>query len=143
MNASAELLNFIYQNTQMAVTTLPEIIEVTEDESLRVHLQSQLREYRTIHDEAAKMLHARGYDEKGLSAFEKLRTYIMVNLQTMTDHSSSHLAEMLIQGSNMGIVDATKQLNRYDGEATEEGLRLMRRLQSFEQDNIERLKPFL
>ena len=31
------------------------------------------------------MLNENGYDEKGIGSFEKIRTYLMINLQTLTD----------------------------------------------------------
>ena len=37
----------------------------------------------------------------------------MVNIQTLTDKSSSHIAEMLMVGSNMGIINAIKNLKKY------------------------------
>ncbi len=32
MNGNAELLNFIYQNSQMGVTTLKQLLDITKDE---------------------------------------------------------------------------------------------------------------
>ena len=74
------------------------------------------------------MLNENGYDEKGLSAFEKIRTYLMVNIQTMTDHSASNIAAMLIRGSSMGITEAVQKLNRYEGETEKDIRKLMEEL---------------
>ena len=89
------------------------------------------------------MLNENGYDEKGLNAFEKIRTYLMVNLQTMGDNSVSHIAEMLIQGSSMGITDAVKKIHEYEGQAEKDILKLMKELQVFEEKNVEKLKEYL
>ena len=35
MNANAELLNYVYQNSQMGVDTLSRFLEMTEDVSFR------------------------------------------------------------------------------------------------------------
>lgn len=40
----------------------------------------------------------------------------MVNLQTMADDSTSHIAKMLIQGSSMGITEAVKKLHQYEND---------------------------
>lgn len=89
------------------------------------------------------MLNENGYDEKGLSAFEKIRTYLMVNIQTMKDHSASNIAAMLIQGSSMGITEALQKLNRYEGETEKDIRKLMEELKKFEERNIEELKAYL
>ena len=34
----------------------------------------------------------------------------MINIQTLTDKSASHISEMLIIGSNMGIINALNLL---------------------------------
>lgn len=142
MNGNAELLNFVYQNSQMGVNTISQLIDIAEDDEFKRHLESQLREYQEIHTAAKNALNKAGYDEKGLSAFEQIRTYFMVNLQTLTDRSSSHIAEMLIIGSNMGIINAIKNLRKYDD--AEPSIRdLMDRLLKFEENNVRQLKNFL
>lgn len=89
------------------------------------------------------MLNENGYDEKGLSAFEKIRTYMMVNIQTMNDHSASNIAALLIHGSSMGITEALQKLNRYEGETEKDIRKLMEELKKFEERNIEELKAYL
>ncbi|MEG0944768.1 MAG: hypothetical protein RSF86_14165, partial [Angelakisella sp.] len=73
---------------------------------------------------------------------DKMKTYLMINLQTLVDRSSAHIAEMLITGSNMGIVDGTKKLKEYAG-AESSIKELMEKLIRFEENNIEKLKSFL
>ncbi len=143
MSADAELLNFIYQNSQMGVETLNQLIPMVDKENFKKQLEAQLREYTDIHTEAKKLLNEHGYDEKGIGAMEKIMTYLMVDMKTLFDKSSSHIAEMLLQGSNMGIIDAIKKINRYEGEADKEILALMKHLLKFEENNVERLKKAL
>lgn len=149
MNENAELLNFIYQNSQMGVDTLEQLIPITEGESFRQqaefreHLHAQRQEYIDIHEQARIMLNENGYDEKGLSTMEKIRTYLMINMQTIADQSPSHIAEMLITGSNMGVIDAIKKLKQYGGTAEKHIVELMDRLKKFEENNAERLKNYL
>lgn len=81
MNGNAELLNFVYQNSQMGVGTINHIVEFVQDEDFRQQLDSQLKEYSAIHAAAKEMLNAHGYDEKGLNSFEKVRTYLMINFR--------------------------------------------------------------
>ena len=73
MNGNAELLNFVYQNSQMGIETLPKLLETVEGgEELKTHMKKQLEGYEKFHEEAKNMLNENGYDEKGIGAFEKL-----------------------------------------------------------------------
>lgn len=143
MNADTELLNFIYQNSQMGVDTLRQLIEMTKDCRFKEYLEGQQREYEEFHKEARERLNAQGMDEKGLSVMEKVRTYIMINVQTMMDHSASHMAEMLLVGSNMGVIDALKKLSEYRNDASSDSIKLMEKLKKFEEKNMESLKGFI
>lgn len=143
MSADAELLNFIYQNSQMGVESLNQLIPMLDNAVFKGQLEAQLREYTKIHEEAKKLLNTHGYDEKGIGAMEKIMTYLMIDMKTLMDKSSSHIAEMLIQGSNMGIIDAIKKINRYENESSKEIISLMKRLLKFEENNVERLKKDL
>lgn len=142
MNGNAELLNFIYQNSLMGVDTIEQLIGIVKDENFKKHLESQFKEYKEIHSAAQKALNENGYDEKGIGALDKIKTYIMINLQTLTDKTPSHISEMLIIGSNMGVINAVKNLKKY--QHAESGIvNLMERLLKFEENNIQQLKEFL
>ena len=143
MSADAEMLNFIYQNSQMGVETVNQLIPMIDNEAFKKRLEAQLKEYEQIHEEAKKLLNRHGYDEKGIGALEKIMAYLMIDMKTLMDKSSSHIAEMLIQGSNMGIIDAVKRINQYEKEAEKEVTALMKRLLKFEENNVERLKEAL
>ena len=143
MSADAEMLNFIYQNSQMGVETLNQLIPMIDNEAFKKRIEAQLKEYEQIHEEAKKLLNRNGYDEKGIGALEKIMAYLMIDMKTLMDKSSSHIAEMLIQGSNMGIIDAVKRINQYEKEAEKEVTALMKRLLKFEENNVERLKEAL
>ena len=66
----------------------------------------------------------------------------MINLKTLANKSPSHISEMLIQGSTMGIIDLTKKLKEY-AEADQEILSLANKLLKLEQNNVEECKKYL
>lgn len=142
MNGNAELLNFIYQNSQMGVETISHLLEIVEDKKFKIYLHEQLKDYENIHSESRNMLNSNGYDEKGISAFQKIRTYLMINVQTLTDKTASHISEMLIIGSNMGVIDAIKNIREYK-DVEKDIVQLMNKLLKMEEKNIEKLKEFL
>lgn len=142
MNGNAELLNFIYQNSEMGIESLEKLIHISKDDKFKQYLQSQLKEYKLINKSAMEKLNENGYDEKGIGAFTKIQSYVMINMQTIMDKTPSHLSEMLIIGSNMGVIDAIKNIKKYKN-AEPSILKLMDDLKKFEENNIEQLKTFL
>ena len=142
MDGNAELLNFVYQNSQMGVNTVSQLMDIVEDQEFEKQLTSQYNEYLGINSAARKALDDGGYDEKGINALDKVKTYLMINMQTLTDKSPAHISEMLMVGSNMGIINAVKNLKKYQG-AQQNSLDLMNRLLRFEENNVQQLKAFL
>ena len=63
-------------------------------------------------------------------------------MNTLTDKSARHMAEMLIQGSTMGIVDLTKAIRDNPG-AGRDALALADRLLRSMQRDVEELKSYL
>ncbi len=142
MNDNIEFLQHIYQNSEMGTLTINQLLDIVEDANFIEQLETQYDEYKDINTKAKDLLKELGVDEKGISGFQKMRANVMMNIQTLTDKSSSNIAEMLIIGSNMGVINAIKNLNRYincDLEICE----LMQKLKSLEEKNIENLKAFL
>lgn len=142
MNGNIELLNYIHQNSEMGQNTLNQLIGIVEDNSFKEVLQSHFNEYKKIFDLSEEKIKKQNKEAKEINTFSKISTYMMINLKTLTNKSPSHISEMLIQGSTMGIIDITKKINKYNS-ADKEILDLADNLLKFEQNNIEELKKFL
>lgn len=142
MNDDVKLLNFIYQNSQMGVDTIDQLEKIVEDEKFKHYLKEKYEGYCKIHKDAKSKLNNHGYDEKGISSFEKMRTYLMINMQTLTDKSTSHIAEMLMIGSTMGIINAIRNLADYPN-ASKDIISLMETLKKFEEKSYDDLQLFI
>lgn len=142
MNANVELLNYIYQNAEMGKDTINQLIDISQDEGYKKLLQSQLEEYTSIYDRTDKKLKELDKEAKSINSFSKASTYAMINFKTLANKSPSHISEMLIQGSTMGIIDLTKKLKEY-ADADQEILSLANKLLKLEQNNVEECKKYL
>lgn len=142
MNENIEFLNYILENAQMGTNTISQIIDIVKDIDIGSQLKLQLNEYNAIYDSAKQKIQQFHGEIKDIGTLTKISTYIMININTLTNKTSSHIAEMLIQGSSMGIIDITKNLKKYK-DANEDIIALGNRLLEFEQNNIEKLKLFL
>ncbi len=109
---------------------------------LKNYLKEKYEGYLKIHKDAKEKLHSHGYDEKGLSSFEKIRTYLTINIQTLTDKSTSHIAEMMMIGSTMGIINAIRNLADFKN-AQDDILMLMETLKKFEEKSYSDLQHFI
>jgi len=45
----------------------------------------------------------------------KAMTWSNVEMRTLTDHSNSKIAELMLQGTNMGIIEGRRLLNHKSG----------------------------
>jgi hypothetical protein len=142
MNGNAELLNYIYKNSQMGQDTINRLLGIVEDENFKRLLESQFREYKQIFDLAEKKLETSGSEVKEISPLSKLQAYMMIDMKTLMDRTPNHISEMLIQGSSKGIIEITRNLKKYS-DADQDILDLGNKLLEFEQRNIEELKKFL
>lgn len=142
MNDNVKLLDFIYQNSQMGVETIDQLEKIVEDKDFKNYLKEKYEGYLKIHKDAKEKLHSHGYDEKGLSSFEKIRTYLTINIQTLTDKSTSHIAEMMMIGSTMGIINAIRNLADFKN-AQDDILMLMETLKKFKEKSYSDLQHFI
>ena len=142
MKKQGEIINYIYQNSEMGIATIKQLLTVVEDQDFIDQLQIQYNEYIDINREAKAIIEDKGKEIIDIGTFDKIKTYLMINFQTMSDNSPSHIAEMLIIGSNMGIIQAIRTV-RENKDTCESCVQLMKRLEKTELNNIEQLKKFL
>lgn len=142
MNSNVELLNYIYQNSEMGQDTVKQLMGIVQDDAFKKSLEYQYNEYKKIFDISDSKLKEAHGEGKGIGVLTKVSTYIMINIKTLMNKTSSHISEMLIQGSTMGIIDITKQLKEHK-DADKEILDLGNKLLQFEQRSIKELKKFL
>ncbi len=142
MNDNVALLQYISQNTEMGKSSIQQLIEVVKHEEFRRVIESQYREYDEMYDLAHKALEKRHKEAKSVGPIAKISSYIMINVNAIADGSVSSMAEMMMKGSNKGIIEITKHLNDIK-EADPDVRRLAERLLKFEQNNVEQLKAYL
>ena len=133
MLTEAELLQYIYQTTEMGRDGIQSVLPHAEDETFHQALEQQL---------TGKMLRERGQEPKGLNPMVKASSEMMSAMKTMADHSTSKIAEMMIQGNTMGMTKSLKHLHDYHGK--DERVRdLANKLLKTEEANIQQMKKFL
>ena len=141
-NDNLNLLEAVVQNTEMGKNTLEQIVPMTDDTQFKAELLRQRNLYHQLNQEAHAAIDACGGSAQGQSAMAKLNTKVSIGMKTITDKSTRNLAEMLTQGSGMGVVDCIKSQKDYP-DAAPGSKRLMQKLQNFEEDNRLKLEQYL
>ncbi|HHZ01961.1 MAG TPA: hypothetical protein GX396_03325 [Tissierellia bacterium] len=139
---TVDLLSEIYRGAKMGVETINNLLTKVNDNKVYDELKYQQRTYEEIANEAYLELEKRTKEIKDISLMSKISAKMSVGINTMINNSPSHVADMMIKGSTMGITSLTKNLNSYVN-VDEDIKSLAERFMKIEQDNIERLKRFL
>lgn len=142
MISETQLLNHIYQTAEMGVDGVQSVMKYANEPKLRESLNAQMTEYRKLQDAAAAMLRKRSREPEGIGTMAKMGSEMMTAMKTMTDHSATKIAEMMIQGNTMGVTKSIRTIR--DCEMKDERVRdLANKLLDTEQANIEEMKKYL
>ncbi len=142
MLSENQLLNHIYQTAEMGREGIQSVLKYTEEPKLASALNSQLTEYEQLQNAAGAMLQARGEPPHGLGPMAKVSSEVMSTMKAMTDRSAANIAEMMIQGSTMGVTKSLRTIRDCSLES-DDVRRLANKLVKTEQANIEEMKRFL
>ena len=142
MTENLELLTFIHSNAEMGKTTMKQLLGIVENGNFKSLLESQAREYNEIYNISDEKIKGSQEQTKSINPLAKASVYMKINMNTMGNKTPSHISEMLIQGSTMGMIDIIKRIHQYKN-ADKTDLDLASRLLKFEENNINELKTYL
>lgn len=138
----AKVLREVQRNTKMAMKAIDTINDRVFDDGLSQHITRESMKYADIYNKATDRLlsgKAASYRENG---FQDMMLKGGVRANTMLNTSTSHIAELLIQGSNRGLTSMWRAIN-HNENAGNVSMEIAKELMDFEEKNIERLKQYL
>ena len=142
MSSENQLLGHIYQTAEMGREGIRSVLKYAREPKLVDALNSQYDEYGRLQNAAGSLLQARGEAPRGLGPVAKASSEVMSTVKAMADHSPANIAEMMIQGSTMGVTKSLRTIRTCD--VKDEGVRrLADKLLKTEQANIEEMKRLL
>ncbi len=144
VNKTGELAGAIYKNVRMGADMIVTLMPKIEDQELKSCVSQQLASYEKYAAKVKKLISAAGDEPHEESPFSKWMAKMGIQMNTLTDSTKSHIAEMMIQGSTMNVTDLLRKIHEAqesDGGSSE--LSLARELVAFEEGNIEKLKEHL
>ena len=145
MDCNVELLEHLYKDSSMGTQTLTDLLNVLNDKDNKIKdvIEDQLKGYERYKKEASKYLKKYKKEGKEYNMFAKMGAMMGVKMEMLKDNSDSRVADMLIKGFTMGIIEAEKKIKNYKDKVDSKNLDLMKEFLKFHEDNVEALKKFL
>ena len=145
MDENTELLLYIYQNAKMGVNSCTELIIIlnTKDNKIKKVVEGELKGYESFVKKSEKLMRNYNITPKDKGIMANVMSKVGMDMEMMKDNSDARIADMLTKGFTMGNVDIGKKIDRYEGDADKEILKLAKDLLKFGQENIDFLKPYL
>lgn len=138
----AAIYREIQRNTEMAMKAIDTISSKVYDDKLAMQIARQSLKYEELHNEALKNLVEAKAEPYHENAFENMMLKAGIHYNTMLNTSTGHIAEMMIKGSNAGILEMEKVLHHTKG-AGERPTALAEQLIAFEEKSVTQLKDYL
>lgn len=137
------MLEYITETADMGRDSLSQVLSQSENNELNKVLRTQREEYERNFDEAKVLMEELNFDAKKANAMAKVNARVQSTMKTIaSDNTTSTIAEMVIQGSTMGLTTMTKNFHEYNGENKEVATLAQKHIKT-EQNNIEQMKKFL
>lgn len=142
MDHNIELLTEVYKNADMERSVLGRLIRQCEDAEFRSLMAEQFTVYHSIMQATHEALNLRGILVRDVITWGKKMVFSSMSMHLRIDKTSSHMAEMLVRGNVMGLIDITKALREAE-DADEAVLQLAERLRSAQRRHMDQLLRFV
>ncbi len=141
-NDDKELLGGIFKLSETGMESTKAVMPKVKEQQLKNELQEQYNDYCEAKSKTEQALVDAGVFPEEPGMLSKAAMWGSIQLKTLAEQSSDHIAEMMINGTTMGIVDLTKHL----GACQNANKSVREYAQSFirnEERHIDNLKAFL
>jgi len=136
------LLKDISENARMGKNACEQLLAKTENRQIVQELRREQQQYISLSRRADQLLQAMDERPKPEGVLQRMGQWMGMQMDTLTDRSPAHLADMLIQGATMGVVEMTKARSA-NPDADEEAQAIAAEFIASQQAAIDRLKIIL
>lgn len=143
-NQNKDTLDELNKGCTMGMDALTFVIDKVEDDSFKKVLENFYNDYEELHKQIEKIYPNYNTDDEPTetNAFTKAMTWSSVNMKTLTDTSNSKISEILLQGTNMGIIEGRKLLN-HKTDLDENVSEILNSYVQMQEEEVEVLKQYL
>ena len=142
MDDTQKLLQSVVENARTGLNACDQLIAKAKDAGVRDQLMTQRAKYQSFAQDAERALYAAGGQPHATTPLGRMGMWMGIQMNTLTDDSASHIAEIAIQGATMGVIEMTRDRAALsEADANAQGM-----ASGFivsQQENIDALKAFL
>lgn len=142
MNGDAILLRECNSGCKSATNSMEQVLNFVEDNELKKVITKYNDKHIKIGDEIHQLLNDMGHDEKDPHPVAKTMAWISTEVKLMANDDTGKIAELMIDGCNMGIKYVSKFINKNDN-ASQKIKDIAKNLISCEQEFMQELYKFL
>ena len=143
-SSNLNVLDEVNKGATMGMQAISVISEKTHDADLKETLKVEYNKYQKI-SERVNDLYSQYTTEKKpheINQIQKMMTWYGVQMRTITDDTPSKLSELLMQGTNMGIIEGRRLINN-NNRIDDNIKNILHDFVTMQEDSVETLKRFL
>ncbi len=140
-----EFLLNLYKACEMGSTSIKDVIGIISNKENKItkNLIDYENQYIVLKDRVEHILKENNITYGGGSLMAKAGSFMGVHMELMRDNSDAKIADMLIQGFTMGVLEVTRELKKNKERITKEEKAIAEDLISFQNKAIKEMKHFL
>ena len=143
-NQNLNILDEVNKGATMGMDAISYVSEkVSNDNEFKNVLNTEYNKYEKISQRVNELYS--NYSSKEpheTNAMNKMMTWYGIQMKTMTDDTTSKLSELLMQGTNMGIIEGRRLLNQ-NSEIDQDVKNILNDFVVMQEDSVETLKKYL
>ena len=140
--AEVDVLDELNKGATMGMDAIKFVLDKVEDDKFHELLERQYDGYKKISEKICELYPEYSNKEPHeTNAMNKVMTWYGIEMKTMFDKSNSKIAELLLQGTNMGIIEGRKLLNNKGTDPNVE--KLVSDYVKNQEEAVEKLKEYL
>ena len=142
-NQNLNILDEINKGATMGMNAISYVSDKVSDNNFKQVLDTEYNKYRDI-SRRVNNLYSNYSDKEPheTNVMNKMMTWYGIQMKTMTDSTTSKLSELLMQGTNMGIIEGRRLINQ-NNNAAEDVKNILNYFVVMQEDSVETLKKYL
>ena len=141
---NVKVLDEVNKGATMGMDAIHFVSEKVGDERFKKVLDVEYNKYKEITTRVNDIYSQYNTEKEPheTNAMNKMMAWYGINMKTMTDQSNSKISELLMQGTNMGIIEGRRLLNN-NPSVDSEVRQILDDFVVMQEDSVETLKKYL
>lgn len=144
MDENIELLQCLYQDSDMGAYTLKELLVSLEgkENKIKNKIIDELNQYEYFRKESEEKIIENNSEPKHNGGMARMGSMMGIKKEVFMDNSDASIAQTIIEGLTMGTVNTEARISRYNN-VNQDTKKLANDFLKFQQQEIEILKQYL